>query len=132
MLRKFEKKKIEFSKLILLLETVIICFLTYWVMYYVGLSIQMEFDGSFPYLTTMVSCAYAAYGTSVAFYYNKAKLENLIKLEKLYGKESVAHAEREVNKNPIKTKYPTPYYTGTNNYYEGEDLSSDDYNEGQG
>ena len=75
MLRKSEKKKIEFSKLILLLETVIICFLTYWVMYYVGLSIQMEFDGSFPYLTTMVSCAYAAYGTSVAFYYNKAKLE---------------------------------------------------------
>lgn len=124
-------KKFEFSKLILLLETIIVCFLTYWVMYYVGLSIQMEFDGSFPYLTTMVSCAYAAYGTSVAFYYNKAKLENLIKLEKLYGKETVESAQKFVQKTTVN-KYPTPYYTGTSNSYYEEDLSSEDFSDGQG
>lgn len=75
-------KKFEYSKLIIIFETILIGFLTFKVLNLVELSINNLFDGSFPYLTTMVSVAWAAYGTSVSFYYSKAKLENQIKLSK--------------------------------------------------
>lgn len=75
--------KFEFSKLIVIFETVLIAILTIKILSLIELSIRTQFDGLFPYLTTLVSVAWAAYGTSVSFYYNKAKLENKIKLEKL-------------------------------------------------
>lgn len=75
--------KFEFSKLIVIFETVLIAILTIKILSLIELSIRSQFDGLFPYLTTLVSVAWAAYGTSVSFYYNKAKLENKIKLEKL-------------------------------------------------
>lgn len=134
MLEKAKKeKKFEFSKIILLLETLIIWYLTYWVMHYIGISIELRFSGSFPYLTTMVTCAYTAYGTSVAFYYNKAKLENRIKLETAYGKEVVKSATQDIKSELIASpKYPSStysasdtYYTTYSNYEDNEDLSSD-------
>lgn len=75
--------KFEFSKLIVIFETILIAILTIRILSLIELSIRSQFDGLFPYLTTLVSVAWAAYGTSVSFYYNKAKLENKIKLEKL-------------------------------------------------
>ena len=75
--------KFEFSKLIVIFETILIAILTIKILSLIELSIRSQFDGLFPYLTTLVSVAWAAYGTSVSFYYNKAKLENKIKLEKL-------------------------------------------------
>lgn len=75
--------KFEFSKLIVVFETILIAILTIKILSLIELSIKSQFDGLFPYLTTLVSVAWAAYGTSVSFYYNKAKLENKIKLEKL-------------------------------------------------
>ena len=77
---KYGPKKFEFSKLILIFETVIVAILTIRVLNLIELSINNLFDGSFPYLTTMVSVAWAAYGTSVSFYYNKSKLENKINI----------------------------------------------------
>ena len=64
-------------------KTILIAILTIKILSLIELSIRSQFDGLFPYLTTLVSVAWAAYGTSVSFYYNKAKLENKIKLEKL-------------------------------------------------
>ena len=74
--------KFEYSKLIIIFETILIAILTIGILSLVWYSISLEFDGAFPYLTTMVSVAWAAYGTSTGFYYNKAKTENKIKLMK--------------------------------------------------
>lgn len=43
--------------------------------------IQNGFNGSLPWVVTMVSTAWAAYGTSAAFYYNKSKAEQTKKIE---------------------------------------------------
>lgn len=78
---KESKKKFEFSKLIIVFETFLVLILTICVLGLIRLSIVNAFDGSFPYLTTMVTAAWGAYGVSVSFYYNKAKFENEIKLK---------------------------------------------------
>ena len=83
----------EYSKLIILFETLIILVLTVGVLFLVKMSIEREFDGAFPYLTTMVSVAWAAYGTSTAFYYNKAKTENKLKLAKAGFDKEIIMAE---------------------------------------
>ena len=36
--------------------------------------------GSLPFLTTMISTVWAAYGTSVSFYYKKSERENIPKI----------------------------------------------------
>lgn len=46
------------------------------------LCIMNGFSGSLPWLVTMISCTWAAYGASTAFYYNKSKGEQLAKIEK--------------------------------------------------
>lgn len=49
--------------------------------------VMNEFSGSLPWLATMVSCAWAAYGASAAFYYGKSGKEQVAKIEK-FGTES--------------------------------------------
>jgi len=40
------------------------------------MAIEANFSGSLPWIATMVTAAWGAYGTSAACYYNKAKAEN--------------------------------------------------------
>lgn len=103
-------KKFEYSKLIIIFETILIAFLTIGILLLVWYSISLEFDGAFPYLTTMVSVAWASYGTSTAFYYNKAKTENKIKLMNMGADKDIIMSEPYINSNKsnnIYTSHPS-------------------------
>ena len=75
--RRTKKKRVSFSKLLLLLESGIVLYTTY-----EGFGIGKAcgrtsgFMGTLPWIATMVTAAWGAYGTSAACYYAKAKAEN--------------------------------------------------------
>lgn len=75
--------KMQFSKLILLIESALVFWTTWRTFGVVCMAIEQNYAGTMPYLTTLISAVWAAYGTSVSFYYNKAKAENKIKLTTL-------------------------------------------------
>lgn len=73
--------KLEFSKLILLFETILVAYVSYRVLGFVETAINLDYTGSLPYLTTFISAVWAAYGASVSFYQNKSGKENIKKIE---------------------------------------------------
>ena len=73
----------QFSKLIILFETCIVLFLTIKGVELAMLCIVNGFTGGLPWISTMVSAAWAAYGVSVSFYYNKGKAEQVAKIDKM-------------------------------------------------
>ena len=73
--------KIEFSKLILLFETVLVAYVSYRVLGFVESAIALGFSGGLPYLTTFITAVWAAYGASVSCYQNKSGKENVKKIE---------------------------------------------------
>lgn len=79
--KTIEKKKFEFSKLIIIFETLMVAFVSYRVLDYAEMCIVSNYLGTLAFLTTMISAVWAAYGTSVSFYYNKAKAENIPKIQ---------------------------------------------------
>ena len=80
MARKKRKKKFEFSKLILVFETVLVAYVSHRVLGFVGRAIELDYTGSLPYLTTFISAVWAAYGASVSFYQTKSCKENVRKI----------------------------------------------------
>lgn len=73
---KQEKKKKEFSKTLLIQESLLIWIQT---LAMLALAFICVFRGSYselPWLAAMVAFPWTAYGVSQAFYYNKAKNEN--------------------------------------------------------
>lgn len=88
MLRKF-----EYSKVIIIFETVLIAIVTLGVLGLTGYAISLQFAGALPYLTAMITAAWGAYGVSVAYYYNKAKTENKIKLLNAGADKDIVMAE---------------------------------------
>lgn len=76
-----EKPHFEFSKLILIFETILVAYVSYRVLDFVEMAIISGFDGSLPYLTTFITAVWAAYGASVSFYQNKSGKENIKKIE---------------------------------------------------
>ena len=79
--RRNLKRRLEFSKLILLFETLLVGYVSYRVLGFVETAIATQYDGSLPYLTTFISAVWAAYGASVSFYQNKSAKENVKKIE---------------------------------------------------
>lgn len=73
--------KMEFSKVILLFETVLVGYVSHRVLNFVEMAISANYTGSLPYLTTFISAVWAAYGASVSFYQNKSAKENVKKIE---------------------------------------------------
>lgn len=69
-------KKTAFSKRLLLLESLIVVYTTAEGFALARLAIAADFAGSLPWIATMVTAAWTAYGASAAFYYNKTKAEN--------------------------------------------------------
>lgn len=65
-----------FSKLLLLLESAVVLYTTYEGFALARLAVACGYLGTLPWVAAMVSAAWGAYGTSAAFYYNKAKAEN--------------------------------------------------------
>lgn len=78
---KTTKKKFEFSKLIIVFETFLVGYVSYKVLEYAELCILNNYLGTLAFLTTMITAVWAAYGASVSFYYNKAKAENIPKIQ---------------------------------------------------
>ena len=70
------KKKMEFSKILLIQESILVWITTIAFIVLAFLSIYTGFIGEFSWLATMCTALWAAYGVSQAFYYKKAMAEN--------------------------------------------------------
>jgi hypothetical protein len=69
-------KKTEFSKALLISESILVWIIT---LAFLGLAyfcIINDYHGELPWLTTIVAFPWTAYGVSAACYYKKARLEN--------------------------------------------------------
>lgn len=74
--KKKEKRHGEFSKVLLIQESILIWIIT---IAFIGLAyvcILLGYLGSLPWLSAMVSLPWGAYGVSQAFYYKKSQAEN--------------------------------------------------------
>jgi hypothetical protein len=79
--RETKRKRMEFSKLILLFETALVAVVSWRVLDFVEMAIVTRYDGGLPYLTTFITAVWAAYGASVSFYQQKSGKENVKKIE---------------------------------------------------
>lgn len=70
------KKQQEFSKWLLVQESVLIWIITISFIAMAFICISNGYFGELPWLAVLCSCAWAAYGVSQACYYNKSKAEN--------------------------------------------------------
>lgn len=61
-----KRKRTSFSKLLLLLESAIVLYTTYQGFGIAKLAIELGFMGTLPWIATMVTAAWGAYGTSAA------------------------------------------------------------------
>ena len=76
MAKKNNKNKKEFSKILLIQESILIWIIT---IAFIGLAfycVVNQYFGELPWLTAMVSFPWSAYGVSQVFYYEKSKKEN--------------------------------------------------------
>ena len=78
-------KKIEFSKIVVV-ATVLLLYpavfaLSWRVIDLAELAIREKFTGALPYLTAIITPAWAAVTTIIAFYFNKSKAENKEKIK---------------------------------------------------
>lgn len=72
------KKKKEFSKVLLIQESVLIWITTLAFVLLAFVCVWMGYIGSLPYVTTLIGAVWAAYAVSQACYYNKSKAENTV------------------------------------------------------
>ena len=70
------KKKREFSKTLLIQESILIWIVTFLAFALAFLCVFVGFTASLPWISAMVGLPWAAYGVSQAFQYNKSKAEN--------------------------------------------------------
>ena len=73
---KKEKQKQEFSKTLLIQESILIWVITLFCLFLAVICVFKDYTGSLPWFASMVGLPWAAYGVSQACYYNKAKAEN--------------------------------------------------------
>ena len=70
------KNKTEFSKMLLIQESILVWITTISFIILAFLSIYTGFLGEFTWLAAMCTALWTAYGVSQAFYYKKAMAEN--------------------------------------------------------
>lgn len=70
------KKKKEFSKVLLIQESILVWITTLTCLVFGLLCIVKEYLGSLPWISSIIASVYAAYAVSQAFYYNKSTKEN--------------------------------------------------------
>lgn len=92
---KEEKKKKEFSKVLVGQESILIWIMTISFIVLAFICIDRQYFGELPWLTAMVGFPWTAYGVSQAFYYNKAKRENELKIKKQARDEGIPLPEDE-------------------------------------
>lgn len=71
-----QPQKQEFSKWLLIQETVLIWITTITFLALAFICIKNQYFGELPWLTAMAAFPWTAYGVSQAFYYRKATAEN--------------------------------------------------------
>lgn len=90
MARKKQKKKLEFSKLILISISIFAIIVSIFTM------IAVILTGDTSALAYLIPAVFAELATATGFYYSKAKSENRIKLTKLYGRDAVEQSEENI------------------------------------
>ena len=70
------KKKLEFSKKLLLQESILIWIITIAFIVLAFICVFNQYFGELPWLAAMCGFPWTAYGVSQAFYYRKAEREN--------------------------------------------------------
>jgi hypothetical protein len=70
-------EKVEFSKKLLIQESLLIWVVTLAFIVLAFVCIQNQYFGELPWLVAMAACPWAAYGVGQGFYYRKAEKENL-------------------------------------------------------
>ena len=75
-MRKKKKEKMEFSKSLLIQESVLIWINTIAMLILAYFCVYCQYFGELPWLAVMAGLPWAAYGVSQACYYEKAKKEN--------------------------------------------------------
>ena len=73
---KKQKNKLEFSKLLLIQESILIWIMTLSFISLAFYCVIILYFGELPWLAAMVSFPWTAYGVSQAFYYKKSEKEN--------------------------------------------------------
>ena len=76
MKNKENKKKSEFSKKLLVQESLLIWIVTLAFIILAFVCIFNQYFGELPWLGAMVACPWTAYGISQGFYYKKSEKEN--------------------------------------------------------
>ena len=74
--KKKKKTPMEFSKLLLIQESILIWIITISFIILAFVCIASGFFGELPWLAAMAAFPWTAYGTTQAFYYKKAEKEN--------------------------------------------------------
>lgn len=79
----------QFSKILMLMETFLVLYITKEGFELARLCIENQYTGSLPWIAAMVTSAWAAYMASASCYYHKS------------GKEEVAKIDKFGTQNPI-------------------------------
>lgn len=74
--REKNKKRKEFSKTLLIQESILLWIVTLSFIILAFYCVVMQYFGELPWLTALAGFPWTAYGVSQAFYYNKSKNEN--------------------------------------------------------
>ena len=74
--KKTRKKKFEFSKFLLIQESILVWITTIAFIVLAFVSVSAGFFGELSWLAALCTALWAAYGVSQAFYYKKAMAEN--------------------------------------------------------
>ena len=91
-----KKNKTEFSKGLLIQESILIWIITLAFLVLGYICIKNEYFGELPWITSIVAFPWAAYGVSAACYYKKSEKENTsggIKFESVMSQ--IGQAEKE-------------------------------------
>lgn len=75
-MKKREEQKIEFSKRLLLQESMLIWIITIAFIVLAFVCVSNQYFGELPWLAAMCGFPWTAYGASQAFYFRKAEKEN--------------------------------------------------------
>lgn len=75
-MKKNKKRKLEFSKQLLVQESILIWLVTLSFIILSFYCVVKQFFGELPWLTAMAAFPWTAYGVSQGFYYKKAEKEN--------------------------------------------------------
>jgi hypothetical protein len=90
------KKNTEFSKGLLIQESILVWIITITFLVFAYVCIVNDYHGELPWLTTIVAFPWSAYGVSAACYYRKSQKENTqggIKYESVMAQ--IGQAEQE-------------------------------------